>query len=319
MVMAGVILVALGRIFLYALRSTGNLRQESAATSPRKSSPLGGEMDLSRYMTDSGPRWACDAVLLHPSFTLSSLLALPSHEQAAFIDRQSTGKSASDIVSASNQLAPIEPDQEIWASGVTYLRSREAREAESATGDIYQHVYTAPRPELFYKGPGWRTVAPGGTIRVRRDSRWNVPEPELTLVMNSAGEICGYTAGNDVSSRDIEGENPLYLPQAKVYNGSCALGPVIRLVSSSETLRNLPIQLEIQRGGSPLFLGETSTGLMKRGFDELVGYLFRELDFPQGAFLLTGTGIVPPEEYSLMPGDEVRITVGDIMLCNTTG
>ena len=270
-------------------------------------------MDLARYQTPTGPRWAVDSRLLTADFHLGMLLALPAREMAAFLQSQQTDQTAEGAL-----LAPIEDQQEIWASGVTYLRSREAREAESATGDIYQRVYVAERPELFFKALGWRVVGAGTAIRVRRDSKWNVPEPELTLMLNSKGEICGYTAGNDVSSRDIEGENPLYLPQAKVYNGACALGPVIRLVEDAGSLRSLPIQLEILRGGAVLFSGETNTNLMKRGLEELASYLFRELDFPQGAFLLTGTGIVPPEEYSLQPGDEVRIHVGGLQLQNLT-
>lgn len=271
-------------------------------------------MQISRLQTEKGPRWAVDQIFLQSKFSLGDLLALPAREHAAFIERSKTSEPAHG-----SPLAPIENNQEIWASGVTYLRSREAREAESATGDIYQRVYAAQRPELFFKSNGWRVVGPEDTIRVRRDSRWNVPEPELTLVYNAYGEVCGYTPGNDVSSRDIEGENPLYLPQAKVYNGSCALGPAIRLLEDPDELRSLAIRLEILRGGMPLFTGDTSTSLMKRSFEELASYLFRELDFPQGVFLLTGTGIVPPEEYSLQPGDTVQIDVGDLRLCNVTG
>lgn len=216
-------------------------------------------------------------------------------------------------------LAPIDPYQEVWASGVTYLRSREAREAESATADIYSKVYSADRPELFFKALGWRVVAPGGTVRVRADSAWNVPEPELTLVLDLEGKIRGYTAGNDVSSRDIEGENPLYLPQAKVYNGSCALGPLIHLIDNPSDLLDLDIRLEIEREGKRVFEGQTGTKLMKRAFPELASYLFRELRFPNGAFLLTGTGIVPPEPYTLLPGDLVRVVVNDLVLENSTG
>ena len=159
-------------------------------------------------------------------------------------------------------------------------------------------MYEAERPELFYKAAGWRVVGPGDAIRVRADSRWNVPEPELTLVINRRGEIVGYSAGNDVSSRDIEGENPLYLPQAKVYNGSCALGPGIHLAGPDE-LTDVPIGLKIARGGQTVFEGETRTSRMKRNFEDLAAYLYRELDFPRGAFLMTGTGIVPQESFSL--------------------
>ena len=224
---------------------------------------------------------------------------------------------ATDESAAGALLPPIEPSQEVWASGVTYLRSRDARKAESATGDIYQKVYEAERPELFFKAAGWRVVGPGDAIRVRADSRWNVPEPELTLVINRHGEIVGYCAGNDVSSRDIEGENPLYLPQAKVYNGSCALGPGIELADSN-SLRDLPIGLKIARGGQTVFEGETRTSRMKRSFEDLAVYLYRELEFPRGAFLMTGTGIVPHESFSLAPGDRVRVEVGDLVLENET-
>lgn len=268
-------------------------------------------MDLSRLQTNNGPRWAVDGSFLPASFSLSALLALPASEQADYLRSTVTAEPATGT-----PLAPIEPAQEVWAAGVTYLRSREAREAESATADIYQRVYTAERPELFFKAAGWRVIAPGSPIRVRADSLWNVPEPELTLLINSRGEICGYTAGNDVSSRDIEGENPLYLPQAKVYNASCALGPAIRLVENPSLLNEQPIRLAITRAGAVGFAGETSTRLMKRAFPDLAAYLFRELDFPHGAFLMTGTGIVPPETFSLQSGDSVQIMVGDLVLEN---
>jgi 2-dehydro-3-deoxy-D-arabinonate dehydratase len=270
-------------------------------------------MDLMKLQTDAGPRWAVDGKLLPAEFHLGLLMDLLARNHASYLSGLATHEAAQGT-----PLAPIEPFQEVWASGVTYLRSREAREAESATGDIYQRVYSAERPELFYKASGWRVVGAGGSIRVRRDSRWNVPEPELTLLINRQGEICGYTAGNDVSSRDIEGDNPLYLPQAKVYNGSCALGPAIRLVSPSAALTALTISLKIERGGVEIFAGETSTRLIQRSFTDLVAYLTRELAFPHGVFLMTGTGIVPPETYSLKPGDEVRVCVGDLELRNPT-
>ena len=207
-------------------------------------------MDLMKLQTDAGPRWAVDGKLLPAEFHLGLLMDLLARNHASYLAGMATDEAAQDMPAAQGTpLAPIEPFQEVWASGVTYQRSREAREAKSATGDIYQRVYTAERPELFFKASGWRVVGAGGSIRVRRDSRWNVPEPELTLLINRQGEICGYTAGNDVSSRDIEGDNPLYLPQAKVYNGSCALGPAIRLVSPSAALTALSISLKIERGG----------------------------------------------------------------------
>ena len=161
------------------------------------------------------------------------------------------------------------------------------------------------------KAAGWRVVGPADPIRVRSDSHWNVPEPELTLVINRRGEIVGYCAGNDVSSRDIEGENPLYLPQAKVYDGSCALGSGI-VLAAAEALVDLPIRLAITRGRSRVFEGETRTSQMKRNFSELAAYLYRELAFPHGAFLMTGTGIVPPDEFTLAANDRIRITIDPI-------
>ena len=169
--------------------------------------------------------------------------------------------------------------------------------------------------EVFFKAIGWRVLGHGDAVRVRRDSKWNVPEPELTVLVNRAGEIVGYTAGNDVSSRDIEGQNPLYLPQAKIYDGACALGPGI-VIASANGMRSLPIRMAIQRSGEVLFVGETSTAKLKRSLDEMVGWLTRELSFPEGVFLMTGTGLVPPDEFSLTAGDEVRIEVGDLALEN---
>ncbi|WP_437733217.1 fumarylacetoacetate hydrolase family protein [Sorangium sp. So ce1335] len=207
-------------------------------------------------------------------------------------------------------LAPLD-GQEVWAAGVTYDRSRSARKEESAGGgDFYDRVYDAERPELFFKALPRLVAGPGAPVRIRRDSSWNVPEPELALVVSAAGRIVGYTAGNDVSSRSIEGDNPLYLPQAKIYDGCCALGPAIALADEPGLdLRALSIQLAIQRGGEAVFAGETSTARMRRTPDELVAYLTRELSFPAGVVLLTGTGIVPPDSFTLEPGDVVEITI----------
>jgi 2-dehydro-3-deoxy-D-arabinonate dehydratase len=206
--------------------------------------------------------------------------------------------------------APLDV-QEVWACGVTYLRSKVARMEESeAGGDFYDRVYDAERPEIFFKAPARRVAGPGQPIRIRRDSDWNVPEPELTLVLCSRGAIVGYTIGNDVSSRSIEGENPLYLPQAKVYDGSCALGPVIAVNDGREKAR--AIHLTITREGTEVFRGETSTARMRRTPEELAAYLFRELTFGEGAFLLTGTGIVPPDDFTLRSGDTVSISVEGI-------
>lgn len=209
-------------------------------------------------------------------------------------------------------LAPIDR-QEVWAAGVTYKRSQVARMEESETGaSHYDRVYTAARPELFYKGSSSRVSGPGQPVRVRCDSDWSVPEPEFTLVLNPEMKIVGYTIGNDMSARDIEGENPLYLPQAKVYRQCCALGPSILLAAEPLDLAATQIQLQISRGGKEVFSGETSLGELNRSLEELAGWLGRENEFPQGAFLLTGTGIVPPDDFTLEHGDEVAITVTGI-------
>jgi 2-dehydro-3-deoxy-D-arabinonate dehydratase len=210
-------------------------------------------------------------------------------------------------------LLPPVTEQEIWAAGVTYLRSREARMEESAGGgSFYDKVYYADRPELFFKATPNRVAGPNGEIRIRADSKWNVPEPEIALLVSVTGKVLGYTIGNDVSSRDIEGENPLYLPQAKVYLGSCALGPAILLAQSVPDERQLGIRLVIQRNGRVEFDGSTSVARMKRNFQDLVTYLFKEQEFPHGVILLTGTGIVPPDEFTLQSGDLVEITVPEI-------
>jgi 2-dehydro-3-deoxy-D-arabinonate dehydratase len=203
--------------------------------------------------------------------------------------------------------------QEVWAAGVTYKRSKIAREEESAgAASFYDKVYTAERPELFLKAAAWRVVGPGGLVRIRKDGKWNVPEPELALVISPALKIVGYTIGNDMSSRDIEGENPLYLPQAKVYDGSCAVGPVVTLAGAMPTLAGVQVRLEIDRGGKRAFEGSTSLGQMARTPEDLVGWLGRETSFPHGAILLTGTGIVPPDAFTLGSGDEIRISIDGI-------
>ena len=214
----------------------------------------------------------------------------------------------------SNELLKPIANQEVWASGVTYFRSRSARIEESKDaggGTFYDRVYNAERPELFFKAPAYRTVGSGADVRIRKDSKWNVPEPELTLFVCSAGTIEGYTCGNDMSSRDIEGENPLYLPQAKSYNGACAIGPCL-LVSESPIKVDSKIGIEIVRNGSAVFAEEISIDQMKRKHTELVGYLTMELDFEFGAYLMTGTGIIPADEFTLNVGDIVKITIEGI-------
>jgi 2-dehydro-3-deoxy-D-arabinonate dehydratase len=208
-------------------------------------------------------------------------------------------------------LLPPISHQEVWASGVTYMRSREARMEESKDaggGDFYARVYDAERPELFFKATAYRTVGSGEPVRIRKDSKWNVPEPELTLFACSAGSIEGYTIGNDMSSRDIEGENPLYLPQAKSYDGSAALGPCL-YVPEQPIHPDAMISVEIVRNSQSVFKGEISINRMKRKHTELIGFLFREMSFPFGTYLMTGTGVVPPDSFTLASGDEIRITI----------
>ena len=239
----------------------------------------------------------------------------------------------SQLAAKSARLDPAKPNlnevlqapigsQEVWAAGVTYYRSRDARmeEAKSAGGgDFYDRVYRADRPELFFKATAHRVVGHGGKVAIRKDAKWSVPEPELALLISPSGKIVGYTVGNDMSSRDIEGENPLYLPQAKVYSRSCALGPCI-LVSSSALPRSTEIHLEIMRTGQTAFSGTTSLNELKRDPASLVEFLYRDNAFPNGCFLLTGTGIVPPDSFTLQPGDEVRITISGIgTLANVVG
>lgn len=268
-------------------------------------------MRLSRHATLRGARWALDGRYLPPAFTLGLLLELPAGSVPGFLEDLPVSGAAEEPL-----LAPIEASQEVWASGVTYERSREARQAESEEPDVYEKVYDARRPELFLKAVGWRVVGHAGKVRVREDSGWDVPEPELVLVLNEGMEVVGYTAGNDVSSRRIEGENPLYLPQAKIFDGSCSLGPEMVLTARPEELRELEIRLRVRRDGALAFEGEVGTSRMRRSPEELAAYLGRELSFPEGAFLMTGTGIVPEEGFTLKPGDRVEISVGDLVLEN---
>src|ERR687889_1520446 len=267
-------------------------------------------MYLSRHRSATGPRWALDGSYLPPDFTLERLLEAPAADVPGFLEEQSLEDEIEDPL-----LPPVEPGHEVWASGVTYVRSREARELESTDADAYERIYDAERPELFFKALGWRVVGHGDRVRIREDSHWNVPEPELVLVVNSGMEIVGYTAGNDVSSRDIEGENTLYLPQANVYDGACSLGPGI-LISDPHSMRDLRITMSIRRGDAIVFEDETVTSQMKRSTEELAAYLGKELAFPGGVFLMTGTGIVPEEDFTLETGDLVGISVGDLLIEN---
>jgi 2-dehydro-3-deoxy-D-arabinonate dehydratase len=208
--------------------------------------------------------------------------------------------------------APVER-QEVWAAGVAYLRSKSARMDESDfSASAYDRVYTAPRPEIFFKSLAEKVVTTGETVGIRKDARWSVPEPELALVINSKGKVVGYTIGNDMSSRDIEGENLLYLPQAKVYKYSCALGPCIALGATEAEARTWTISVHIFRDGKDVFSGKTSVDQIKRSFSELIDYLWRSQEFPHGVVLLTGTGIVPGDDFTLQPGDSVRINISGI-------
>ncbi|MGB6429835.1 MAG: fumarylacetoacetate hydrolase family protein [Candidatus Acidiferrales bacterium] len=259
-----------------------------------------------------------------------SLYRLPSEDWDALLNREDLSRylasaikkiRPSTLVAATPNdiLAPISK-QEVWAAGVTYLRSRTARRAESEDsggGSFYDRVYTAKRPELFFKSNPQSVAGHGEPVRIRRDSKWNVPEPELVAAVNARGKIIGYTIGNDVSSRDIEGENPLYLPQAKVYQRSCALGPGI-LLAESNLPRTTKIDLEILRAKKVVFRGDTTLAQLKRAPAKLVEFLYRENAFPHGCFLFTGTGIVPPDTFTLAPRDEVRISITGIGTLSNT-
>jgi 2-dehydro-3-deoxy-D-arabinonate dehydratase len=240
-------------------------------------------------------------------------------DRPASIANSLVDENAPRVALANVTLLPPVDRQEIWAAGVTYKRSQEARERESVgAARFYDLVYAAQRPELFFKATAERAVGSGGRVRIRRDSKWSVPEPELALMIGPRLNIVGYTIGNDMSARDIEGENPLYLPQAKVYEGSCALGPVITLADALPPRDKVTIHLTIERRGSRVFEGSTSVAQMARSFEDLVTWLGKDNRFPHGAVLLTGTGIVPPDDFSLAADDRVLIDITGIgRLVNT--
>ena len=247
------------------------------------------------------------------------------HSLDTFINQEHIQKSVREEVSKSKPLGALDilkdvtvqpplQSQEIWAAGVTYTRSRDARMEESRDtggGSFYDKVYDAVRPELFFKANPHRCVGPGAKVRIRKDSSWNVPEPELTLAINNRGTIVGYTAGNDMSSRSIEGENPLYLPQAKSYDGSAAIGPCLYLPESPISPET-KISMQIKRKDLLMYSDETAISKMKRGHIELVEFLFRECSFPYGCFLMTGTCLVPPNDFTLLSGDEITIHIDQI-------
>jgi 2-dehydro-3-deoxy-D-arabinonate dehydratase len=240
--------------------------------------------------------------------------AISMREDLAAVLTARTGRAEpGDWPNPSELLAPI-ASQEVWAAGVTYFRSRTARMEESQSaegGSFYDRVYNAERPELFFKATAHRVAGPGQPVNIRADSTWNVPEPELALLIAPSGRITGYTIGNDMSSRSIEGENPLYLPQAKVYDSSCALGPCV-FITGNQLPPTTRIELSIARAGKVAFAGDTTLAEMKRTPEVLVSYLFRHNSFPKGCILLTGTGIVPPDSFTLQAGDEVRIAIDGI-------
>jgi 2-dehydro-3-deoxy-D-arabinonate dehydratase len=249
-----------------------------------------------------------DAVFsgLGSDVSLNKLLSMPLQELRESLSRDRPGEAI--VVRTID--APIQ-SQEVWAAGVTYQRSRQARAEEAVNADPYDRVYSAARPELFFKATPNRVRGPGQKVAIRADSTWDVPEPELAVVCNSSGEVVGYTIGNDMSSRSIEGENPLYLPQAKVYDGCCSLGPAIALAWDFDPA-NKTIALEIRRDGSLLFQSETKTSEMRRSISGLVEYLHRHQRFTFGCILMTGTGIVPPREFTLQPADDVVIRIEGI-------
>jgi 2-dehydro-3-deoxy-D-arabinonate dehydratase len=260
------------------------------------------------YRTSSGPMVERDERYYRLSGEWDALIN--QGDLPAFLNAQITPEHETQLEGV---LAPI-GSQEVWAAGVTYYRSRTARmeEAQQAGGgDFYDRVYNAERPELFFKSSAHRVAGPGEIVRIRQDSKWNVPEPELTLAINNRGEIIGYTIGNDMSSRDIEGENPLYLPQAKVYDRSCALGPCI-LVDREPLASSTEIRMSLQRKEAEVFQGSTTVAQLKRAPRELVEFLFRDNSFPTGCFLLTGTGIVPPDDFTLQSGDRIEIAIDGI-------
>jgi 2-dehydro-3-deoxy-D-arabinonate dehydratase len=247
------------------------------------------------------------ATLTQVSGSLDALLSAGAPPAADLLAALQGGQTVRGI----NRQTPV-GNQEIWAAGVTYKRSEEAREAESNNSTIYTRVYSAKRPEIFFKSNGYDVVGLGDPVGIRADATWSVPEPELVVVINARMEVVGFTIGNDMSSRDIEGENPLYLPQAKVYEGACALGPRIWLKPGATTFPNAQIELQIERAGESVFTGQTSTTSLHRPLAELLEYLGRCKRFPYGAMLFTGTGIVPPDSFTLQAGDVVRIRIEPI-------
>ncbi len=265
-----------------------------------------GSVRLARGEVTDGPAW-----LLPVEISLDDLLTGSDDTAGSSLSAALEAATEDEVPAGSRVLAPVE-GQEVWASGVTFERSRAARNEEAGPVDIYDRVYEAHRPELFCKAAPGRVRGPGQPVGIRCDSGWDVPEPELGLVADAAGRLVAVTVGNDMSSRSIEGENPLYLPQAKVYTGSCALGPALVPLAEAQPLSDLVVELEISRDGDRLFADRVPISAMRRRPDELLEWLFSALDFPVGVVLLTGTSIVPPQELTLRAGDVVDITVSGV-------
>lgn len=268
------------------------------------------ESDLPRLGLIAGDR-VHDTAAAGGPITLSEALSGSVVELRAQLDQVANAGGEGLALASVTLQAPID-EQEVWAAGVTYSRSRDARMEESQEATVYDRVYDAERPEIFFKATASRVVNPGEAVAIRGDSTWDVPEPELALVLTSGGEVAGYTAGNDMSSRSIEGENPLYLPQAKVYSRCAGLGPVIALPWELTDPNDVAIAMKITRGETIAFEGTTNTNQLHRTFADLVDYLFRDNEFPYGALLMTGTGIIPPPEFTLQDGDVVDIAVAGI-------
>jgi 2-dehydro-3-deoxy-D-arabinonate dehydratase len=272
----------------------------------------GGDLLARVEARDRGAQWAArhDGLWYSLGATLTDLCTVGVAETKATFDRAITGHPL--ITDEWRLLAPVDDNQEVWAAGVTYERSRTARIAESGAHDLYSDVYDGERPELFFKSVGRRVVGPGARIGVRADAAWSVPEPELTVVFAGNGDVLGFTVGNDVSSRDIEGTNALYLPQAKVYDRSCALGPAIAPIWNQAEGSAFGIRLRITRGGDAVFTGEASTAQLRRSWPELGKWLRACMTFDAGVLLMTGTGIVPSDDVALIPGDAVSVEIGGV-------
>lgn len=273
-------------------------------------------MQIIRFVHDGqvgiGLRGPDGAVRRLEAATIAELLRLPAAALRSTLAEAAARPGSPELAAGLRLLPPVDGLTEVWAAGVTYLRSSEARQEESASADVYAQVYEARRPELFFKGVAWRACGHNEPIGIRDDSIVNVPEPELALVLNSSGETVGVTICNDVSSRSIEGENPLYLPQAKIYNGSCAVGPWITPAWEIGSLHDLAISVQVLHGNTVRWEGETSTAQLHRALGDLVEHAVRSLAFPDGLLLSTGTGLVPDLDFTLVEDDEVEVSISGI-------